>query len=61
MTDSFSVKADSYICHGALVEKDESAYRVNESYSRRNESAIKNNECGGKNVGNEEIVCRIHF
>jgi hypothetical protein len=34
------VMADSYICHGALVERDESAKRVNEYYSRINESAI---------------------
>jgi hypothetical protein len=53
MTDSFSVMADSYICHGALVEIDESAKRVNESYRIINESAIKNNESGGKNVENE--------
>jgi hypothetical protein len=61
MTDSFFFMTDSYICHGALVERDESAKRVNESYSTINESAIKNNESGGKNVGNEEIVWRIHF
>ncbi len=59
--DSFFVMADSYICHGALVEKDESAKRANESSRRRNESAIKINEFGGKNVGNEQIVWRIHF
>jgi hypothetical protein len=53
--------AYSYICHGALVERDESTKRVNESYSRINESAIKNNESGGENVGNKEIVWRIHF
>ncbi len=56
MTDSFFVMTDSYICHGALVERKESAKRVNESYSRINESANKNDESGGKNVGNEEIV-----
>ena len=55
------VMTDSYICHGALVERDESAKRVNESYSRINESGMKNNESGGKSVGNEEIVWRIHF
>ncbi len=59
--DSFFVMADSYICHGALVENDESAKRVNESSRRRNESVIKINESGGKNVGNEQIVWRIHF
>ncbi len=60
MTDSF-LSADSYICQGALVERDESAKRVHESYSRINESGMKNNESGGENVGNEEIVWRIHF
>jgi hypothetical protein len=61
MTDSFFVMAYSYICHGALVERDESAKRVNESYSRINECAIKNNESGGKKVGKKETVWRIHF
>ncbi len=59
--DSFFLMADSYICHGALVENDESAKRVNESSRSRNESVIKRNESGEKNVGNEEIVWRIHF
>ncbi len=48
----FFVMADSYICHGALFENDESAQRVKESSRRRNQSAIKKNESGGKNVGN---------
>ncbi len=59
--DSFFVMADSYLCHGALVENDESAKRINEPSGRRNESTIKINESAGKNVGNEEIVWRIHF
>ena len=59
--DSFFVMADSYLCHGALVENDESAKRINEPSRRRHESTIKINESVGKNVGNEEIVWRIHF
>jgi hypothetical protein len=58
---SFFVMADSYLCHGALVENDESAKRINESSRRRNEFTIKINESGGENVGNEGIVWRIHF
>ncbi len=57
----FFVVADSCLCHGALVENDESAKRINEPSRRRNESNIKINESGGKNVGNEESVWRIHF
>ncbi len=51
---SFFFMANSYISHGALVENDESAKRINESSRRRNEFTMKINESGGKNVGNED-------
>ncbi len=61
LPDSFFVMANSSLCHGALVQNDESAKRRNEPSSRKNESTIKITESVGKNVGNEEIVWRIHF
>ena len=51
MPDSFFVMPDSCLCHGALVENDESAKRINEPSRRRHESTIKINESVGKNVG----------